>query len=283
MSDPATRTTITTARGDRIGFDRHGDGGAATSVIFVAGAGPFRAIDPVTTATAELMPTVSSIVYDRLGRGDSAAVGGDIGLDRELEALSALIELVGGRAVLCGHSSGCTIALAAAARGLGVAGLVLFEAPLGQAPEATREWIGEFERRLDAGAYRDAMDQYMKDMPQQWRAALLDDPVWVGQAPSLRADGESLVWAESGNYAATFAAVRVPVLTVVGRETFPSMPEAAHVIAAAIPGGTSTVVAGADHSWDPGAMAALLTDFVRSVDERSPGAAPPPGANRRGP
>lgn len=267
MNATAPQLTIGPS-GDRIGFDRHGDGAGATPVIFVAGAGPFRAIDPVTTATAELMPTVSTIVYDRLGRGDSAPLAGDIGLERELAALAALIELAGGSAVLCGHSSGCSIALAAAARGLGVAGLVLFEAPLGQSPQETRAWIGEFERRLDAGNFRDAMDHYMKDMPQQWREQLLDDPLWVGQAPSLRADGESLVWAESGDYAATFAGITVPVLTVVARETFPQMPAAARAVAAAIPGGRAVEVAGADHSWDPAAMAALLTDFVNAVDRR---------------
>ncbi len=258
MRVEATTEQVTTASGDRVVIDRRGRGPA---VIFVAGAGPFRAMDPVTTATAELMPDVTTVVYDRLGRGDSPAEG-EIGLDRELDVLRALIAHVGGSAVLCGHSSGATIALAAAARGLAVDGLVLFETPLGDGREATRAWIAEFERRLDAGALREAMEQYMKDMPQEWRDMLLDDPVWVANAPSLRADGESLVWAESGDYASTFAEITVPVLAVVGSDTFPGMPETAAAIAAAIPGGRSAEVAGTDHSWDPAAMAALLTEFT---------------------
>lgn len=42
--------TLTTPRGDRVAFDRYGDGPA---LVFIAGAGPYRAGDPITTETAE--------------------------------------------------------------------------------------------------------------------------------------------------------------------------------------------------------------------------------------
>ncbi len=85
----------TTARGDRVAYDRRGSGPA---LIFVAGAGPFGGNDPVTTETAELVAGhgITTVVYDRLGRGESPA-GGRIDLDRELTASTALIDLVGGR------------------------------------------------------------------------------------------------------------------------------------------------------------------------------------------
>ena len=108
----------TTALGDRVAYDLRGDGPA---VVFIAGAGPFRAIDPSTTETAELAAErgIRTIVFDRLGRGESPA-DGRLDLERELAAVAALIEVVGGSAVLCGHSSGCSIALAAAVSGLPV-------------------------------------------------------------------------------------------------------------------------------------------------------------------
>lgn len=64
----------TTAGGDRVAYDRRGTGPA---VIFVAGAGPFRAIDPVTTVTAEHAAErgLTTLVFDRLGRGASPADG----------------------------------------------------------------------------------------------------------------------------------------------------------------------------------------------------------------
>src|SRR5688500_13356415 len=110
---------LTTARGDRVAYDRSGDGPA---LVFVAGAGPYRAGDPSTTETAERAAErgITTIVFDRLGRGESPA-DGMLDLDRELEAIAALIDVAGGRAVLCGHSSGGSIVLAAAVRGLPVA------------------------------------------------------------------------------------------------------------------------------------------------------------------
>lgn len=249
---------VTTARGDRVGYDRRGTG---PGLVFIAGAGPFRATDPWTTETAIAATGLTTVVYDRLGRGESPA-DGVLGLDRELAAIAALIDVAGGSAVLCGHSSGCSIALAAAAAGLPVNGLVLWEAPLGEGAEPTREWIAEVERRMDAGDLAGALAHYMKDMPAEWREAAQRDPEAVAQVVSYRADGESLVWAEALPYRETFAGIRMPVLCLVGEQTFPGMPEAADAVAAAIPGAESRVVPGADHSWEPAPMARLLAEFA---------------------
>ena len=112
----------TTALGDTVAFDRHGEDGPA--VVFVAGAGPHRAGDPITPATAALLADrgVTSVVHDRLGRNESPA-DGVITLERELAAVAAMIEVAGGSAILCGHSSGCAIAVEAARAGLPVTGL----------------------------------------------------------------------------------------------------------------------------------------------------------------
>ena len=113
------------------------------------GAGPFRAVDPITTETAERAADfgVTTVVFDRLGRGESAAEG-VLDLDRELAAIAAAIDVAGGRAVLCGHSSGCSLALRAAAAGLPVTGLALWEAPV--ATDAGRDpGLGGRDRAAD--------------------------------------------------------------------------------------------------------------------------------------
>jgi pimeloyl-ACP methyl ester carboxylesterase len=128
----------TTTTGDRVAYDLRGTGPA---LIFVAGAGPFRAIDPWTTETAEraAQQGITTLVFDRLGRGESPAEG-RLDLDRELDAIQAMLDVVGGSAALCGHSSGCSISLRAAAAGLPVDGLALWEAPLAGAAADTRAW-----------------------------------------------------------------------------------------------------------------------------------------------
>ena len=183
----------TTSRGDTVAYDRYGEG---PGLVFVAGAGPFRAMDPGTTATARLAAEagLTTVVFDRLGRGESGA-DGRLDLDRELEAVRALIDVAGGHAVLCGHSSGCSVSLAAAAAGLPVDGLVLWEAPLSAPAGPTTEWADEFERRLDAGELEAAQEWYMKDMPPEWLAGAKASPAWsaiYASAPTLRADAQSL-------------------------------------------------------------------------------------------
>lgn len=254
---------VTTTQGDRIAYDRRGSG---PGLIFVAGAGPFRAIDPITTETAERAAAqgLTTIVYDRIGRGESEAQG-RIGLDRELAALRSLIDLCGGSAVLCGHSSGCSISLAAAANELPVSGLALWEAPI--APTGTTaEWIGEVERRMDSGDLEGALAHYMKDMPPEWLEESKKDPMYpafVAQVISYRADGESLVWADSGPHQELFAGIRIPVQIMYGEQTWDQMITAADSVVEAIPGAVQKRMPGAQHSWEPESMAAELVELTQ--------------------
>lgn len=264
---------VTTSTGDRVAYDRRGDGPA---LIFVAGAGPWREVDPDTTRTAELVAErgVTTIVYDRVGRGESAA-GGVITLERELAAIEALIDVVGGRAALCGHSSGCSISLRAAVDGLPVAALALWEAPLAPPNSGAREWADEVNRRIDAGENTAALDEYMKDMPPEILDLVRSIPAMVEQAPSLRPDGESLAWAESAPHAQLFGGIRVPVLAMVGEATYDIMTPAAESIAAAIPGASWKPMPGSEHGWEPEAMAAELAAFVHATHAADPAATDP--------
>lgn len=257
---------VITTKGDRIAYDRRGSG---PGVVFIAGAGPFRALDPWTSETAELAAAlgITTIVYDRLGRGESPAAG-RIDLERELAAVAALIESAGGSAVLVGHSSGCSISLAGAASGLAVDGLVLWEPPLGLIRGGARDWAAEVERRIEAGDLDGALAHYMKDMPPEWLEGARQSPTYpetVARVPSYRADGESLAWAESAPPAELFRDIRVPVEVLLGSETFPEMFGAAELIAGAIPGATWRQVPGANHIWEPAAFAPKLAEFVMAA------------------
>ncbi|WP_460886746.1 alpha/beta hydrolase [Promicromonospora xylanilytica] len=253
----------TTSQGDRVAYDLRGAGPA---VVFVTGAGPDRADDPVTTETAERVAAagLTALTFDRLGRGESPAEG-RLDLDRELAAVAAMIEVAGGPAVLVGHSSGCSVSLRSADAGLPVAGLALWEAPLGDPAAATRAWADEIERLLDAGDHENAMRHYMKDMPPEWLAGIESSPDWPVIARTVatyRADAQSLAWAQRKLDDGTLD-VTVPVLAMYGTETFPQMPVAAASIVAAVPEGTEKEMPGAMHSWEPEPMAALLAEFAR--------------------
>ena len=87
-------------------------------------------------------------------------------------------------------------------------------------------------------------------------------PEYVAQVVSYVADGESLVWAESAAFADAAAGIRVPVLAMVGEQTFDEIRSAADALAAGIPGARVRVMPGADHTWEPVPMAAELAAFV---------------------
>lgn len=257
-------SSVVTALDDRIAFDRRGEGPA---VVFVAGAGPWRAIDPGTTQTAELLAEMgfTTVVYDRVGRGESVAAP-PIPVDREIAAIAALIDDVGGSAILCGHSSGCSLALLAAARGLPVRGLALWEAPLDPPHSGASALAEELRSLIAAGEREQALSLYMKDMPPEILEFVKAIPAMVDQAASLQPDADSLAWAESAPLPELLAGIRVPVLVMIGTSSYDEvMVPAAESLVAAIPGAEWKRMPGAEHEWEPVPMAAQLAGFASTV------------------
>jgi pimeloyl-ACP methyl ester carboxylesterase len=270
MAEQETRR-VTTSRGDEVAYDAVGDG---PTVVLVSGAGSLRGDAGVAeTATLLAGAGVRAVVPDRLGRlgpgsGGGGGAEGPFDLDRELEVLRAVVAENGGRAVLCGHSSGCSISLRAAAAGLPVAGLVLWEAPLAATAGRTAAWSSGLDERLDAGELEAAQEWYMRDMPPEWLAGAKASPAWpaiYAASVGLRADAQSLAWAtaalESGRLRDE---VTVPVLAVYGTSTFPEMPEAAQRVASVLPQTEVREVGGAHHAWDPAAFAPVLASFTKA-------------------
>src|SRR2546430_4244187 len=109
--------------GTVIAFDLSGKGPA---VILVTGALTTRA--DWSHLAAQLAPHFSVFTYDRRGRGESGDTA-PYAVEREIEDLAALIAEAGGAAALFGYSSGANLALQAAASGLPITKLALYEAP----------------------------------------------------------------------------------------------------------------------------------------------------------
>lgn len=253
---------LTTSLGDRIVFDRYGHR-ERPAALFIQGAGPTRADDPVTAETARLLGEhgFQAIVHDRVGRGDSEAAG-PITLDREIAAIAALADDAGAPVVLVGHSSGCAIAMLAAAQVSRLGGLVLWEAPLGQFPGGAPQWWQGVQRLIDAGSLEDAVAAYMVDMPAEWLDELRRSPDYPHLVQSWIPDGTALAAVESSGPGEYLASLTVPVLALVGTETFPGMPEAATTLADAAREGAMESLLGAWHSWDPEAMATRLSQLL---------------------
>ena len=255
----------TSADGTRIAYDRFGSGPV---LIFVDGAMQFRAFDPQTGALAELLAErgLTTVRYDRRGRGESAFEGPS-SLDQELADLATLIETVGGEAALYGSSSGGAIALAAAASGLPVSRLALWEVPLdAELGGEGAEFLAGFRKETATGDTEASLLYFMKDMPAEWVEGSRNSPAWEvmkALTPSLVPDSEALAWTQTAPRKELFAPITVPVLAMLGEQTLPLFPPAAESIVNAVADGRTSRVAGANHGWELDAMAATLADFLR--------------------
>jgi pimeloyl-ACP methyl ester carboxylesterase len=126
--------------GTTIAFDRLGNG---MPIILVDGAFCRRKFGPVPKLAPILAQQFTVFAYDRRGRGDSGDIA-PYSVEREIEDLEAIINAAGGSAFVWAMSSGAALALRAAASGLNIKKLALYEPPFmvgygGHRPPADHE------------------------------------------------------------------------------------------------------------------------------------------------
>src|SRR5207245_3763080 len=123
--------TVHSADGTKIAFDQTGQG---PPVILIVGAFNDRSTGAPLAEALESHFTVLN--YDRRGRGASGDTQ-PYAVEREIEDLDALIQEAGGAAGVFGYSSGAILALEAAAGGLNITKLALYDAPymVGDGPQ----------------------------------------------------------------------------------------------------------------------------------------------------
>ncbi|SDK59371.1 Lysophospholipase, alpha-beta hydrolase superfamily [Nonomuraea jiangxiensis] len=243
--------TTCSADGTVIAFDRLG---AGEPVILVSGASCTRGVH---AQAAGLLATGRTVLnYDRRGRGDS----GDTlpyAVEREIEDLAAVIEAAGGRAAVFGNSSGAVLALRAAAAGLPITRLALWEPPFqldAGAPGRSRAYAEELAACLAEGRRGDAVALFMRSvgLPPEVVAGIRQSPMWAPMeaiAPTLAYDAAVL---GDGALPAGLAGVTAPTLVLTGSRTGPWAETAARAVVDALPAGRHAVLDGQDHnvSWE---------------------------------
>ncbi|WP_168209111.1 alpha/beta fold hydrolase [Agromyces intestinalis] len=268
MTEAATTNFATSADGTRIAFDREG---AGPPVVLIGGAMQYRAPG---SQTAELARQLAShgfevVEYDRRGRGDSPA-DPPITLAQTLDDLRAVIgELTEGAddaVALFGNSSGGAIALAAAAAGLPVSRIVVFEVPLDdELGTNAAEDLAALRTALDEGGSEAGIAQFMSGMPPEWFENLRQSPEWERArtiGPSLVPDLEVLAWTQSAARSALWAGIAQPVLALVGSEAFPFMRDAADSMVANLPHAEQRAIEASDHRWEPRVLALAIAGFL---------------------
>jgi hypothetical protein len=211
--------TVTSKDGTSIAYDQSGNGPA---LILVDGALCSRSFGPMGALSAQLAPHFTVFKYDRRGRGESSDTQ-PYALEREVEDIAALIQAAGGSAFVYGTSSGAALALNAAAGGLNITRLALYEPPYNDATVAQwQDYKNGLTENLSAGRPGDAVVRFMNYVgtPAEAIAGMQQSPVWpvfevVG--PTLAYDAAAL---GDGSVPAQLAAtVKIPTLVMAGSAT----------------------------------------------------------------
>lgn len=249
--------------GTKLAVDRVGSGPA---VVCVGGALNDR---HSTAAVAAALTGFTAYSYDRRGRGDSGDTQ-PYAVEREIEDLAAVIEAAGGSALVYGMSSGAVLALRAAAAGLPITRLALFEPPLTgavpSAPAGPPNYATRLAAALDAGRPGDALGLFMIDlmgMPEAAVAGMRQAPMWPALealAPSLRYDAAVM----GDNTVPPVADLAVPVTVLTGTASPDWLRAIGPVVAAAVSHGDVRELPEQTHNVDPAVLAAALVEVFAS-------------------
>jgi alpha-beta hydrolase superfamily lysophospholipase len=253
--------TVTSKDGTRIAFDRMGGG---PPVILVCGGSTDRMANaPLADLLAERLTVLN---YDRRGRGDSGDTP-PYAVEREVEDIAAVIDAAGGSAALYGTSSGGVLALEAAASGLPITKLALWEPPfiLDESRRPPADTARTFHDLVAEGRRGDAVEFFMSKvvgLPPEFVAGARTAPFWASQealAHTLEYDATIM-----GDYSVPTeraGAVAVPTLVIDGGASFETMGDAAEALVEALPDGERRTLEGQEHNVDPNALAPVLMEF----------------------
>lgn len=254
--------TVTSADATTIAFDQIGTG---TPLVLVAGASCDRAVDARIADALGAHFTVLN--YDRRGRGDSTDTL-PYAVEREVEDLEILLAAAGGSAVVVGLSSGAVLAAHAAAAGLPISHLVMWEPPFrldAAAQQAAREYGETTRALLSQGRRGDALELFMTvvGLPADMIAGIRRSPYWAqGEklAPTLAYD--AAVIGDGSIPVDRYAAITAPTAVLTGGASPEWFRAAGRAAADAIPGATCRVLPGQTHDVAADVLAAAVHEFV---------------------
>lgn len=285
---------VVSADGTCIAFERSGDG---DPLVLVDGAFCSRTFGPMATLAPLLAKDFTVFAYDRRGRGESGDTK-PYAIDREIEDLEAIIDAAGGSAHVFGMSSGAILALDAAACGLSVRKLALYEPPFvtdpdqfgersdveprdtpaghsrlfdgtsrhigsGQAPPA--DATEQLTAMIAAGRRSDAVVFFMKlmGMPSFMLTIMRFLPLWS----KLKAVAHTLPYDAAivgdGSLPARTASVDVPTIVIGGEKSPARLRDAVRAVAHTVPHAQRRFLEGQDHNVAANVLAPVLEQFFR--------------------
>jgi pimeloyl-ACP methyl ester carboxylesterase len=262
--------TVRSQDGTAIAFDAVGEG---PPLIVVGGAFSYRGWKGFRQLAELLGPRFTVVNYDRRGRGDSGDAA-RYAVEREIEDLAALVQQIGGSAHAFGMSSGGVLALRAAAAGVALDRLAVFQPPFvvdtgGHVPPA--DLARRLETLLAEGRRGRTVSTFMREgmgAPGPFVTLLrVARPIWS----SLEAVAHTLPYdmAVMGGTVTgrplgpdPWGSVGTPTLVVDGSKSPASQRRAADDLATRLPHGSRCTLQGQSHNVAMKVLAPVLEEFL---------------------
>jgi pimeloyl-ACP methyl ester carboxylesterase len=271
--------SVTSRDGTSIAYERSGSGPA---VILVTG-GLDDGSENAPLAR-ELAPSFTVFNYAKRGTGASGDTP-PYATKREIEDLAALVDEAGGSAHVFGVSGGGALSLEAAAAGVAIDRLAVYEVPYNAADDASeraRAYFGRLEALLADGRRDAALELFMRTAgsSEQDVAGARRSPMWPGLldlAHTLARGCGSFEPPPTSRLATIACPVLVATGGAVDRHTSGLGPNffhaAADAIAASVPNAQRVVLDGQTHVPDPRVLAPVLERFFGCAHPNSDSAA----------
>jgi pimeloyl-ACP methyl ester carboxylesterase len=260
--------TVRSKDGTHIAFDRVGHG---FPVVLVGGAFSYRTFGKLVQLGKLLADAGFTVVnYDRRGRGDSGDTP-PYAVEREIEDLEALIGAVGGEACAWGWSSGGVLAMRAAASGLSIARLAVYEPPFMVEPGEhlpPEDFAPRLQELVDEDRRGDAVRLYMTEgmgVPGAIVTLMRFSPFWSklkATSPTLPYDTAVLGDTMQGGPLRPdeWSTIRAPTLVLAGEKSPEMLRKGAKAAAAVLPNGSHRLLAGQSHNPNMKKLAPVLAE-----------------------
>jgi pimeloyl-ACP methyl ester carboxylesterase len=255
--------TATSADGTPIAFERTGEG----PVVVVVNGALSTASDAGGLASALVDAGFQAVTWDRRARGSSGDARGSEP-EREVEDLAAVIDAIGGRASVLGHSSGAVLALFAASRGVPIEALFLSEPPLRFGVDEPADDLPQrLQSLVDRGDAAGAVTTFQLEnvgLPQEMVDQIRASDQFAGLIPLAQSCVYDTVLVQKvSTPTREMLTVSQPVTVLRGEQTFPMLITAADRLADEIDHAELVVVPeSVMHRPDPEATAAVVRERV---------------------
>jgi pimeloyl-ACP methyl ester carboxylesterase len=253
--------TVTSADGTRIAFEKSG---AGPSVVILGGGLNEKAM--FARLAVALSEEFTVYNYDRRGRGGS---GGEqmnpYRIEREIEDLAAVLAAAGETACVFANCTGGMIAIRAAADGVPMGKLALYEPPYG-GPRVGRGYLDDLAELIAQDRRGDTVALFLKEdifFDDEVIAKFRQHPVW----PSFEALAPTVIYDAILSDEATavpsdlLPRITIPTLVIGGSDSAKWQLDACKAIAEGIPRGRYVSMPSEGHLFNQTLGAPLLTEF----------------------